>query len=78
MVYSQNYVAKICDNHKDWDSYLPYIICLLWPQESTRLSPFELLYRRHVRGPLDVLQECWTRDEQQGQTVEQLLDGTNA
>ena len=29
------------------------------PQESTGLSPFELLYGGSVRGPLDILKECW-------------------
>ena len=44
------------------------------PQESTGFSPFKLLYGRRVRGPLDVLRECWTGEEQKGETVEQLLD----
>ena len=29
-------------------------------QESTGFSLFELLFGRRVRGPLDLLQECWT------------------
>ena len=42
---------------KDWDEYIP---CLLFaykevPQESTRFTPFELLYGQRVREPQDVL-----------------------
>jgi len=31
------------------------------PQESLGFSPFELLYRRTVRGPLAILKDVWTR-----------------
>ena len=47
---------------KDWDCLLPYLLfayCEV-PQASTGFSPFELVYGRHVRGPLDVLKETWT------------------
>ena len=52
----------VCRNQKDWDEYLP---CRLFvyrevPLESTGFSPFELLYGRRVRGPLDVLKEFCT------------------
>ena len=49
-------------NQKDWDDYLPYLLFAYRevPQESTGFSPFELLYGRRVRGPLDVLRESWT------------------
>lgn len=30
------------------------------PQASMGFSPFELLYGRHVRGPLAILKELWT------------------
>lgn len=48
-------------NGKDWDQWLP---CLLFayrevPQASMGFSPFELLYGRNVRGPLDLLRDAW-------------------
>ena len=49
-------------SQKDWDDYLPYLLFAYRevPQETTGFSPFELLFGRKVRGPLDVLKEEWT------------------
>ena len=46
---------------KDWDKLLPYLLFAYRevPQASTGFSPFELLYGRPVRGPLDILKESW-------------------
>jgi len=46
---------------KQWDKALPYLMFAYRevPQESTGFSPFELLYGRNVRGPLDILKEMW-------------------
>ena len=46
---------------KDWDKLLPFVLFAYRevPQESTGYSPFELLYGREVRGPLDVMRESW-------------------
>ena len=44
---------------KDWDKLIPYVLSAYRevPQASTGFSPFELVYGRPVRGPLDVLKE---------------------
>ena len=57
-------------NKKDWDEYLPYLLFAYReaPEESTGFSPFELLYGRQVRGPLDVLREVWTEEESEKTT----------
>ena len=34
------------------------------PQATVGFSPFELLYGRDVRGPLDVLQEEWIQNQE--------------
>ena len=46
---------------KNWDKLIPYFLFAYRevPQASTRFSPFELLYGRSVRGPLDVLRKAW-------------------
>ena len=53
-------------SQKDWDEYLPYLLFAYRevPQETTGFSPFDLLYGRHVRGPLDVLREGRTGDKE--------------
>ncbi|XP_067939845.1 LOW QUALITY PROTEIN: uncharacterized protein [Watersipora subatra] len=38
------------------------------PQESTGFSPFELLYGRTIRGPMDILRQLWTQDDAVGET----------
>lgn len=46
---------------KSWDELLPYLLFAYRevPQASTGFSPFELLYGRPVRGPLDIVKEVW-------------------
>ena len=41
----------------DWDRYIPALRFAYRevPQESLKCSPFELLYRRTVRGPMSIL-----------------------
>ncbi|MEE6523985.1 hypothetical protein FKM82_023151 [Ascaphus truei] len=46
---------------KDWEIHLQHLLFAYRevPQESTGFSPFELLYGRRVRGPLDLFHEGW-------------------
>ena len=50
---------------KDWDKLIPYLPFAYQevPQTLTGFSPFELLYRRAVKGPLDVIHNTWTASE---------------
>ena len=56
---------------KDWDKLLPYLLFAYRevPQASTGFSPFELLYGRNVRGPLDVLRESWEASQRSEESV---------
>ena len=56
---------------KDWDKLLPYLLFAYREvsQAYTGFSPFELLYGRQVRGPLDVLKESWEADKRSSESV---------
>ena len=62
-------------SQKNWDEYLPYLLFAYRevPQESTGFSPFELLYGRRVRGPLDILKESWTGEAQEETPIAQYI-----
>ena len=56
-------LRRLCgDKPKDWDRYIPALLFAYRevPQESLGYSPFELLYGRSVRGPIQILKELWT------------------
>ena len=56
---------------KNWDKLLPYVLFAYRevPQASTGFSPFELLYGRRVRGPLDVLREIWESSSKSSESI---------
>jgi hypothetical protein len=58
-------LKKMCyERPKDWDRYvMPLLFAYREvPQESLGFSPFELLYGRTVRGPMNILRELWTQE----------------
>ena len=67
-------------NQKDWDECLPYLLFAYREaaQESTGFAPFELLYGRHVWGPLEALRESWTGQEVEEPTRLEGLSQTRA
>ena len=56
---------------KDWDKMIPYLLFAYRevPQSSTGFYPFELLYGREVRGPLDILREAWETNTRSDESV---------
>ncbi|XP_062585038.1 uncharacterized protein LOC134246689 [Saccostrea cucullata] len=60
-----------------WDVHLPYVLFAYRdvPNETTGFTPFELLYARHVRGPLDILKEQWEEPtEEQASVLSYLIE----
>ena len=61
-------IKKLCsEKPKTWDRYIPALLFAYRevPQASTGFSPFQLLYGRTPRGPMQVLKELWTRETQE-------------
>ena len=59
-------LRKMCaERPRDWDRFIPAALFAYRevPNGSTGFSPFELLYGRTVRGPMQVLKELWTQPE---------------
>ena len=58
-------LAMCVERPNDWDKYLPALLFAVReiPQESLGFSPFELLYGRNVRGPMQILRELWSVEE---------------
>lgn len=64
-------LRKCANEGKDWDKLIPYLLFAYRevPQASTGFSPFELLYGRSVRGPLDILRESWEAGKKSGESI---------
>ena len=67
------------DEPEEWDRHIPFVLFAYResPHESTGYSPFELLYGRKVRGPLQLIKESWEEpftDENQESTVSFILE----
>lgn len=76
-------LRRMCEERPvDWDRYLPALLFAYRevPQESLGFSPFEMIFGRHVRGPLTVLKELWTKTnlpEETKTTYEYVVDLRN-
>jgi hypothetical protein len=55
---------------RDWDRYLSPLLFAMrdTPHDSTTFSSFELIYGRPIRGPMSILKELWTNEEDEGET----------
>ena len=51
---------------RQWDRFVnPLFAYREVPQESTVSAPFQLLYGRTVRGPMQILRHLWTGSDTQ-------------
>ena len=58
-------LKRVCaENPQDWDRYLSAVLFAYMevPSEGTGLSPFDLVYGRKVRSPIQILRELWTKE----------------
>ena len=64
-------LRRSAEEGKDWNKLLPYVLFAYRKvsQETTGFSPFELLYGREVRVPLDVIRETWQADMSSGESI---------
>ena len=56
-------LRKLCgEQPRQWHRYIEPLLFAYRevPQEATGFSPFELLYGRQVRGPMQILKDLWT------------------
>ena len=63
-------LTMFAERPNDWDKYLPSLLFAVReiPQESLGFSPFELLYRRNLRGPMQILRELSQQAKHIGST----------
>ena len=60
-------LQRMCrDQPRDWDRYINALLFAYRevPQASTGFAPFELVFGRTVRGPMQILKELWTNEDQ--------------
>ena len=69
-------LKKYPEKHKDWDKVLKYILfaCRSAPHSNTGYSPFELVYGRQLRGPLDIVHAGWLEGDMSGGKAIDWLD----
>ena len=60
-------MKKSITNKLDWEKQVKLAVFAYRcsPHESTGYSPFEIIYGKNVRGPLEVLKESWERNEKE-------------
>ena len=68
-------LRKCKDVKKEWDTQVPFLLYAYREaiHATTGFSPFELVYARHTRGPLDVLKEQWLAGKKTPESIVQYV-----
>ena len=64
----KSFLRKVTqDSPQDWDRKITAALFAFreLPNETTQLSPFELVYGRQMRGPLSILKQVFTNDSEE-------------
>ena len=58
-------VPMLVRNKLDWAKQIMFALfaCRSAPNRVSGLSPFEIVFRRNVRGPLEILRDMWDTQE---------------
>src|SRR5215469_8968654 len=63
-------LVKLCaEQPRQWHRFIAPLLFAYRevPQESTGFAPFELLYGKTVRGPMQIVKELWTKEATEGE-----------
>ena len=69
-------LKKSLENKLDWARQLKFALfaCRSAPNRDSGFSPFELVFGRIVRGPLELLRETWDSEEKKAMNVSQWVE----
>ena len=64
-------VERCLEDKLDWSKQLKYALfaCRCAPNTDSGFSPFEIIFGRHIRGPLELLKDVWETEEKRTMNV---------
>ena len=64
-------ISKCIKSKKDWVDQVKYALFAYRsaPHINTAFTPFELIYGMNLRGPLELLADCWETEEKRMMVV---------
>ena len=64
-------LKRCLEDKLDWSKQLKYALfaCRCAPNRDSGFSPFEIIFGRHIRGPLELLKDVWETEEKRMMNV---------